>query len=105
MFKLRSSMFDAIFGSSPFVPRPLPSPPPTFPLHSRQMLHYFKFRQDLLAPAAAKDVYLKRGAGKGWPEECPPIRAANGFGFDLLANFEVTFVQSRGQWRVEEDVV
>jgi hypothetical protein len=69
------------------------------------MLHYFKFRQDLFAPAPAKDVYVKRGAGKGWPEECPPIRAANGFGFDLLANFDVTFVQSRGNWRVEKDIV
>ena len=31
--------------------------------------------------------------GKGWPEECPPIRAANAFGFDLLANFDVTFIR------------
>jgi hypothetical protein len=69
------------------------------------MLHYFKFRQELFAPAAARDVYIKRGAGKGWPEECPPIRAANAFGFDLLANFDLTFVQSRGNWRVEDDVV
>lgn len=56
------------------------------------MIHYFKFRQDLFAPRPAKEVYFKRGAGRGWPEECPPIRAANGFGFDLLANFDVTFV-------------
>jgi len=70
------------------------------------MLHFFKFRQELFAPAPAKDVYVKRGAGKGWPEECPPIRAANGFGFDLLANFDVTFIQSRkGEWRVKRDVV
>lgn len=69
------------------------------------MLHYFKFRHDLFAPALARDVYIKRGAGKGWPEECPPIRAANGFGFDLLANFDLTFVQSRGNWRVKEDIV
>ena len=69
------------------------------------MLHYFKFRQDLFDPQPAKDVYIKRGPGKGWPEECPPIRAANAFGFDLLANFDVTFVQSRGKWRVEKDVV
>ena len=33
-------------------------------------------------------------SGRGWPEECPPIRAANAFGFDLLANFDVTFVRS-----------
>src|SRR5882724_3731606 len=70
------------------------------------MLHYFKFRQDLFGPVAAKDVYVKRGSGKGWPEECPPIRAANGFGFDLLANFDVTFVRDRkGGWAVNPDVV
>ena len=70
------------------------------------MLHYFKFRQDLFDPEPARDVYVKRGAGRGWPEECPPIRAANAFGFDLLANFDVTFVRTRGeQWRVEDDVV
>src|SRR5665213_4563409 len=69
------------------------------------MLRYFKFRQDLFGPAPAKDVYVKRGPGRGWPEECPPIRAANGFGFDLLANFDVTFVQERGTWRVVKDVV
>ncbi len=69
------------------------------------MLSYFKFRQDLLDPAPARDVYLKRKPGKGWPEECPPIRAANGFGFDLLANFDVTFIQERGQWRVQKDTI
>ena len=68
------------------------------------MIHYFKFRQELFDPAAAKEVYIKRGAGKGWPEECPPIRAANGFGFDLLANFDVTFVRGRGGWRVQNDI-
>ena len=52
-----------------------------------------------------RDVYIKRGAGKGWPEECPPIRAANAFGFDLLANFDVTFVQTRGAWRAAKDIV
>lgn len=69
------------------------------------MLHYFKFRQDLFDPVPAKDVYIKRGPGRGWPEECPPIRAANGFGFDLLANFDVTFLQERGAWRVQKDIV
>lgn len=69
------------------------------------MLHYFKFRQDLLDPAPGRDVYVKRGPGKGWPEECPPIRAANSFGFDLLANFDVTFLQTRGLWRVQRDVM
>src|SRR5919107_4890526 len=69
------------------------------------MLHYFKFRQDLFDPAPAREVYVKRGAGKGWPEECPPIRAANAFGFDVLANFDLTFVRGKSGWRVEDDVV
>ena len=70
------------------------------------MLHYFKFRQDLFAPQPAREVYLKRGPGKGWPEQCPPIRAANAFGFDLLANFDVTFTRGRGGgWKAEPDVV
>jgi hypothetical protein len=69
------------------------------------MIHYYKFRQELFDPAPAKDVYIKRGKGRGWPEECPPIRAANAFGFDVLANFDVTFVQKRGVWGVERDVV
>ena len=69
------------------------------------MLSFFKFRQDLLDPVPAKDVYIKRKPGKGWPEECPPVRAANSFGFDVLANFDVTFVQNRGQWSVAKDIV
>ena len=69
------------------------------------MLHYFKFRQELFDPQPAKEIYIKRGAGKGWPEECPPIRAANAFGFDLLANFDVAFVRSKNGWKVEDDVV
>ena len=69
------------------------------------MLHYFKFRQDLFDPVPAKDIYIKHGPGKGWPEECPPIRAANAFGFDVLANFDITFVQNRGRWAIKNDVV
>ncbi len=69
------------------------------------MLHYFKFRQELFDPQAGKEVYVKRPAGKGWPEECPPIRAANAFGFDLPANFDLAFVKKRGVWTVEKDVV
>jgi hypothetical protein len=66
------------------------------------MLHFYKFRQDLFAPQPAKEVYVKRGPGKGWPEECPPIRAANSFGFDLLAN---TFVRGKRGWNVAKDLV
>jgi hypothetical protein len=69
------------------------------------MIHYFKFRQELFDLEPAKDVYVKRPKGRGWPEECPPVRGANGFGFDVLANFDVTFIKKRGNWSVEEDVV
>jgi hypothetical protein len=69
------------------------------------MLRYFKFRQDLFDPVPACEVYVKRVAGHGWPEQCPPIRAANSFGFDLLANFDLTFLQRRGQWSVQRDMV
>ncbi|MGF1632772.1 MAG: hypothetical protein ACFCVE_02885 [Phycisphaerae bacterium] len=69
------------------------------------MLSYFKFRQDLFGPVPAKDVYTKRPAGRGWPEECPPIRAANGFGFDILANFDVTFTYDGQGWSAAPDVV
>ena len=62
------------------------------------MLHFFKFRQDLFDPAPARDVYERRAPGRGWPEECPPVRAANGFGFDVLANFDLTLVQGRDGW-------
>jgi hypothetical protein len=71
----------------------------------KRMLHYFKFRHELFDPQPGKDVYIKRGAGKGWPEECPPIRAANAFGFDLLANFDLVFVKKRNGWVIENDVV
>lgn len=52
----------------------------------------------------ARDVYVKRRPGRGWPEACPPIRAANAFGFDVPANFDVTFVRGRGGWRATPDV-
>src|SRR5437868_5030387 len=82
--------------------------PPAARILPPAMLHYFKFRQDLFGPQPAKEVYRKPGKGKGWPEECPPIRAANAFGFDLMANFDVTFVRARGaggDWRVKDDIV
>ena len=70
------------------------------------MLHFYKLRDDLFDPAPGREVYVKRpGGGRGWPEECPPIRAANSFGYDVLANFDVTFVKNDdGTWRAEPDV-
>jgi len=69
------------------------------------MIRFAKFRQELFDPAPARDAYHKRRPGRGWPEECPPIRAANAFGFDLLANFDVTFTRGRNGWRAEPDTV
>jgi hypothetical protein len=69
------------------------------------MFRYFKFRQDLFAPRPARPIYVKPGRGKGWPQECPALRAACAFGFDLPANFDVTFVQRRDRWVAEPDVV
>src|SRR2546430_9581007 len=69
-----------------------------------RMLHFFKFRQGLFPPQPAKEIYIKRGAGKGWPEECPPIRPANSFGFALLANFDVTFVRAIAGWRIAKEI-
>jgi hypothetical protein len=71
----------------------------------RAMLHYFKFRDDILPPCPGKPIYIKPGPGKGWPQECPPLRAACAFGFDVLANFDVTFIQKRDHWTVEPDTV
>ncbi len=69
------------------------------------MLRFFKFRDEFFAPQPAKDVYVKRPEGRGWAEECPPIRAANAFGYDLLANFDVVFLKNPdGTWRSEADV-
>jgi hypothetical protein len=67
------------------------------------MLHYFKFRQELFDPTPARDVYVKRSRGRGWPEECPPLRAANAFGFDLLANFNVIFTRRGSKWKADPD--
>ena len=69
------------------------------------MLRFFKFRQELFEPQPARDVYIKRQPGSGWPEQCPPVRAALSFGFDLLANFRLVLVQRRGKWSVQKDIV
>ena len=69
------------------------------------MLQFYKFRDELFDPQPGKDFYVKRPAGRGWAEECPPVRAANAFGFDILANFDVSFVrQPDGTWRAEPEI-
>ena len=62
----------------------------------------FQIPPGSLRAASGKDVYIKRGPGKGWPEECPPIRARQRLGFDLLANFDITFIKKpNGDWDVK----
>lgn len=68
------------------------------------MLRYAKFHQSLFSPIPARDIYHKPGPGRGWPEECPPLRAANAFGFDLLANFDIEFRLVRGSWKITSPI-
>jgi len=69
------------------------------------MIKFYKFRQDLFSPVAGREIQHKPGKGKGWPEECPPIRGANGFGFDLLANFDLEFQFARGNWTLKKPII
>jgi hypothetical protein len=68
------------------------------------MLHFFKFSSEVEAPVPARESYVKRPPGKGWPEECPPLRAANAFGWDVLVSSEMVFRQENGSWRLEKEV-
>lgn len=68
------------------------------------MLHFYKFSAEVPAPVPARPVYQKRLPGKGWPEECPPLRAANAFGWDVLAATDMTFRRKDGEWTIENPV-
>ncbi len=69
------------------------------------MLEYYRFHADLPHPRPAKPAYVKRGKGSGWPEHCPPIRAANAFGWDVINPFTMTFLRDKeGNWDIEEAV-
>lgn len=68
------------------------------------MLRYFKFHEHVFAPEPAKETYVERAPGKGWPEQCPPIRQANAFGWDILSAFDLAFVKDEdGGWGLEAD--
>jgi hypothetical protein len=68
------------------------------------MLYFYKFRSEVPSPTPARGAYAKQAPGKGWPEECPPMRAANAFGWDVLAAHDMTFRQRDGQWTHENPV-
>lgn len=67
------------------------------------MLKYFLFHADLPHPQPGRAMYRKVPAGSGWPEHCPPIRAANAFGWDVINPFEMRFTRDAdGQWALDE---
>jgi hypothetical protein len=73
--------------------------------HLTIMLHWFKFHASVRDPEPARDILRKLPPGRGHPEECPPLRAANGFGFDVLTSFDMTFTrQKEGGWKLEQPV-
>ena len=68
------------------------------------MLRFFKFNSDVPSPVPARPAYMKRTPGKGWPEECPPLRAANAFGWDVLSATELRFRRRDGEWSLATPV-
>ena len=68
------------------------------------MLHFYKLSPDVPSPEPAREMYLKPGPGKGWPQECPAIRAANAFGWDLLNPTDLEFRQVDGKWTLTTPV-
>lgn len=69
------------------------------------MLHWFKFNASVRDPEPARDILRKVPPGRGHPEECPPLRAANGFGFDVCTSFDMTFTRlDEGGWKLEKPV-
>jgi hypothetical protein len=78
------------------------------------MLHFYRFSTETPPPAPARAVYAAKKAGqdpgvrspkgRGSPEECPPVRAANSFGWDVHAAHDMTFLQKDGDWSIENPV-
>lgn len=66
------------------------------------MLHFRRFCEEVLAPEPARESYVQRGSGRGWPEQCPPVRGACAFGFDVRASVDVELARGAdGRWVVE----
>jgi hypothetical protein len=68
------------------------------------MLTYYKFREEIPDPVPARPTYAPRESGRGWPDECPPLRAANAFGWDVLASHDMVFRQRDGRWTIDDPV-
>ncbi len=68
------------------------------------MLHFFKFSEDIPNPVAARPIYKSGPVLSGAPEECPPLRAANSFGWDIVAAFDMNFKNNDGNWEITNPV-
>ncbi|MBI1372644.1 MAG: hypothetical protein GC159_07765 [Phycisphaera sp.] len=69
------------------------------------MLNFYRFHADLPMPQPARPVYRKPESGTGWPDHCPPIRAAQAFGWDVINPFTMRFVRDAdGAWDIDEAV-
>ncbi|CAJ1361358.1 unnamed protein product [Effrenium voratum] len=69
----------------------------------RASLRYFRFHSGLPHPAPA----VKRDPpqpGSGWPEQCPPMQAAQTFGWDVINPFEIRFDLGEEGWQLSESV-
>lgn len=67
-------------------------------------LRYFRYHSALPHPAPAKQIYRDRESGSGWPEQCPPIKAAQAFGWDVINPFDIEFVYGEDGWGITSAV-
>lgn len=68
------------------------------------MLHFFKFAEEIPAPVPARPIYETGPVKSGAPSECPPLRAVNAFGWDVLSAFDLRFRRSGKTWTLDETV-
>ena len=68
-------------------------------------LSYYRYTADMPHPVPAKAVYRSGLQGQGWPEHCPPLRAASAYGWDVINPFRMRFFRGdNGYWDIEEAV-
>lgn len=67
---------------------------------ARAGLRYFRYHSDLPHPVPARSSYVARPPGQGWPEQCPPIQAAQAFGWDVINPFTMRFVRGKEGWEI-----
>lgn len=66
----------------------------------RAGLQYFRFHSSFPHPRPAALTYTDRPPGQGWPEQCPPMRAAQAFGWDVVNPFDIDFVFGHDGWEL-----